>query len=991
MNIVVKILIFLSALYTQIEPPKGLVENAPSVWALQNARIHLSSSNILENGTILIRDGLIENVGARINIPDDATIIDMTGKTIYPGFIESWYEYHSSLKDDNHNSHWNFKVNATKDLSKLYQPIKKDINSLRSLGFTSAHVVPDSGVFQGSTCLIQLNDDVDLINNSIGQKISYEVDGWSSDKYPNSLLGVVALLRQTFIDANWYFNAKKQLKKYPSKNMPLRINDDLNVIGNWMEKNKPFIFDTKHELSILRSIQLGKEFDLNIWIKGSGYEYRRINNIKDSNPYIIVPLDYPLNPDLKDPYQALNYTTAELKHWDLAPDNIIVLSENKIDYSITSYGIDKKDFRKNLKRSIDRGLLEKDALKALTETPANMMGLGNQLGKIEKGYIANLTVVDGNYFDVKSKVISNWISGQEYRVQPKYVVDIEGKWSIDIGAKNYILELSSNNLKFTGKLLKDSTEYTLNKLKVDGRFISWQIQWDDNEIESRFTGHILDNSISGLAHDMNLSWTSTRLDDIDKELNEQKKEMRSNLSVFYPEGAYGQIKSELNIKDVIVKNATIWTSSDQGKLLNSDILFINGKVKKIGRDLKTPKNVIVIDGTDKHITPGLIDCHSHSAAFSINEGTQSITSEVRIQDVINSDDIAIYRELAGGLTIANILHGSANTIGGQNAVIKLRWGSSPDKLLYENAKPGIKFALGENVKQSNWGDDNVTRYPQTRMGVEQILRDAFTSAVEYNNEWIDYKKNKKKWKKKVSPRRNLELDALVEIIDGKRQIHCHSYRQDEILMLTRVAEDFNFTVGTFQHVLEGYKVAERLKEHGANASTFSDWWAFKFEVIDAIPYNGNLMMDVGVNVSYNSDSNELARRMNTEAAKAVKYGKYGSEITEEQALHFVTINPAKQLEIDQWVGSLEEGKDADFVIWSDHPLSTKAVCEQTWIDGKRYFSLEEDLKLRKRDTQIRENLINKILTQKTDDKKKGWKHHEKKSAVHHHCSDEYDH
>ena len=253
------------------------------------------------------------------------------------------------------------------------------------------------------------------------------------------------------------------------------------------------------------------------------------------------------------------------------------------------------------------------------------------------------------------------------------------------------------------------------------------------------------------------------------------------------------------------------------------------------------------------------------------------------------------------------------------------------------------------------------------------------------------KKNKKKWKKKVSPRRNLELDALVEIIDGKRQIHCHSYRQDEILMLTRVAEDFNFTVGTFQHVLEGYKVAERLKEHGANASTFSDWWAFKFEVIDAIPYNGNLMMDVGVNVSYNSDSNELARRMNTEAAKAVKYGKYGSEITEEQALHFVTINPAKQLEIDQWVGSLEEGKDADFVIWSDHPLSTKAVCEQTWIDGKRYFSLEEDLKLRKRDTQIRKDLINKILTQKTDDKKKGWKHHEKKSAIHHHCSDEYDH
>ena len=991
MNIVVKILILFSITYTQIEPSQGLVNNAPSVWALKNAKIYLNSTDILEKGTIIIRDGIIKDVGLKVKIPNDATIIDMSGTTIYPGFIESWYEYDLSENDNTHNKHWNFKVNARRDLSKLYQAEKKQIKSLRELGFTAAHIVPDSGVFQGSTCLIQLNNDADVIKNSIGQKIAYEVDGWGSDQYPNALLGVVALLRQTFIDAVWYLQSKRKIDKYPSYNMPLKINNDLNIIGNWMEKMKPFIFDTKHELSALRSFQLGKEFNLKVWIKGSGYEYRRIKNIKDFNPYIILPLNYPMNPDLKDPYQALSYTTAELKHWDLAPDNIIILSENNIDYSITSFGIDKKDFRKNLKRSIDRGLSEKDAIRALTETPAKRMGLDKQLGKIDKGYIANLTVLDGNYFDIKSKVISNWIGGQEYRVQPKYTVDIEGKWSIEIGKENYILELSNNNQKFSGKLLKDTTEYVLKKLKVDGRFISWQIKWAEDQIESRFTGHILDNSINGIAHDMGLSWTSIRIDDINKEIQEQKKENRSNLSVLYPEGAYGNTVSELNSVDVIVKNVTIWTSSQKGKLLNSDILFIDGKVNKIGKNLKTSKNVLVIDGTGKHLTPGLIDCHSHSAAFSINEGTQSITSEVRIQDVINSDDIAIYRELAGGLTMANILHGSANTIGGQNAVIKLRWGLSPDELLYDNAKQGIKFALGENVKQSNWGDDNVTRYPQTRMGVEQILRDAFTSAVEYKNEWSDYNKNKKKWKKKIPPRQNLELDALVEIIEGKRQIHCHSYRQDEILMLTRVAEDFDFTVGTFQHVLEGYKVAERLEQHGANASTFSDWWAYKYEVIDAIPYNGNLMMDVGVNVSYNSDSNELARRMNTEAAKAVKYGKYGSKITEEQALHFVTINPAKQLEIDEWVGSLEEGKDADFVIWSDHPLSTKAICEQTWIDGIRYFSLEEDQKLRKRDALVRQELVNKILTKKTDDTKKGWKHHEKKSAIHHHCSDEYEH
>jgi len=990
MNIVIRIFLIISFSLAQIKPSEGLVDNRPGVWALKGAKVYLNSTDVLDNGIIIIRDGLIQDVGEKVKIPKDATILDLTGKTIYPGFIESWFQQNLLDNNENHNKHWNFKVNARRDISKLFKPNKKDIQSLRDLGFTAAHIVPDSGVFQGSTALIQLNDKADVINNSVGQKISYEVDGWGSDRYPNALLGVVALLRQTFIDADWYLQSIKKINKYPNHNKHLKINDDLNVIGRWMADKKPFIFNTKHELSALRSFELGKEFNLNIWIKGSGYEYRRIKQIKDYNPYIILPLDYPNNPDLKDPYQALSYTTSELKHWDLAPDNAIILSENNIDYSISSYGIEKKDFRKNIKRSINRGLSESDAIKSLTEIPAKRMGLDHQLGKIDKGFIANLTVVEGNYFDIKSKIISNWIGGKEFPVQPKYIIDISGKWSIEIGKENYILELNKNHLKFSGKIIKDTTEYQLNKLKVDGRFISWQIKWEEGQIESRFTGHILDNSINGLAHDMELSWTAIRSEDIENKEIDKRLEKRSDLSVFYPEGSYGHIENDLKSSDVLIKNATIWTSSDKGRLANHDILFIDGKINKIENKINAPKNALIIDGTGKHITPGLIDCHSHSAAFSINEGTQSITSEVRIQDVINSDDIAIYRELAGGLTMANILHGSANTIGGQNAVIKLRWGLSPNELLYENAKPGIKFALGENVKQANWGDDNVTRYPQTRMGVEQILRDAFTSAVEYKNDWNDYNKNKKKWKKKIPPRRNLELDALVEIIEGERQIHCHSYRQDEILMLTRVAEDFNFTVGTFQHVLEGYKVAERLKEHGANASTFSDWWAYKYEVIDAIPYNGNLMMDVGVNVSYNSDSNELARRMNTEAAKAFKYGKYGSKITEEEALHFVTINPAKQLNIDKWVGSLEEGKDADFVIWSDNPLSTKAVCEQTWIDGIKYFSLEDDKQLRKRDANLREGLINKILTQKNDDKKKDWKHQEKKSAIHHHCSDEYE-
>ena len=641
----------------------------------------------------------------------------------------------------------------------------------------------------------------------------------------------------------------------------------------------------------------------------------------------------------------------------------------------------KKEFRKNLNRSVERSLSESSALKALTTTPAKMMKMENQLGKIEIGYLANLTIVDGNYFMDESKIISTWVGGEEYPVTPKYDVAVEGIWNLTIGEKAYHLELKQEKGHYNGKIIKDTTEFKLAKLKVKGRFISWQVKWDSTSSVSRFTGHILANKLKGNAHDQDLTWSAVRTGALEEKVEKKVKEERSNLSVFYPEGTYGYKDPQQKSQTVLIQNCTIWTCGKLGMLTGVDIIFKDGKVKEIGKGLKKPKGAKKIDGTGKHITPGLIDCHSHSAAFSINEGTQSITSEVRIQDVLNSDDITIYRELAGGLTMANILHGSANTIGGQNAVIKLRWGNTSDNLLYENAMKGIKFALGENVKQSNWGDDYTSRYPQTRMGVEQILRDAFTTASEYAAEWNDYNNNPKQWKKKVPPRTDLELEALVEILTGKRQIHCHSYRQDEILMLTRVAEDFGFTIGTFQHVLEGYKVADRIKEHGAHASTFSDWWAYKYEVIDAIPYNGAIMTDVGVTVSFNSDSRELARRMNTEAAKGVKYGG----LSEVDALKLVTLNPAIQLGIDKWVGSLEVGKDADFVIWNDHPLSTRAICEQTWIDGVQYFSLDEDGKLKIRDEKLRNNLVNKILSKKDGEKKKKWNYHEEKSTDHHHC------
>ncbi len=389
---------------------------------------------------------------------------------------------------------------------------------------------------------------------------------------------------------------------------------------------------------------------------------------------------------------------------------------------------------------------------------------------------------------------------------------------------------------------------------------------------------------------------------------------------------------------VVVRNATVWTQGPQGRLENADLLIREGRVAEVGVDLDAPRGAVEIDGTGKHVTPGLIDPHIHSGVSGVNESGFAIVPEVQMGDVVTHNNIWMYRQVAGGLTTAMIKHGSANPIGGENVIVKMRWGALPEELKLEGAPRTVKFALGENPKRANWSA-GAPRYPRTRMGVEQAIRERFLAALDYMHAQEAYRRSSKG---KLPPRRDLQLEALVEILRGERLVHSHSYRQDEILMLLRVAEDFGFRVGTFQHVLEGYKVADELAAGEAGASTFSDWWAYKFEVYDAIPHNGSIMWERDVVVSFNSDSSELARRMNLEAAKAVRYG----QTPESEALKFVTLNPAKQLGIDSRVGSLEVGKDADFVVWSGDPLSTYTICEQTWIEGQRYFDRTRDLAAR---------------------------------------------
>ena len=433
--------------------------------------------------------------------------------------------------------------------------------------------------------------------------------------------------------------------------------------------------------------------------------------------------------------------------------------------------------------------------------------------------------------------------------------------------------------------------------------------------------------------------------------------------VIYPDGAFGREQLPGMATAMVVRNAVIWTCGPEGTF-TGDMLVKNGRIVEVGKSLNVSGDVLVIDAAGKHVTPGLIDAHSHLAIRGgINEYTLSNTAETRIADVIDPDDINIYRQLAGGLTTACIIHGSANVIGGQNTVIKLRWGAMTDSMLVRDARPGIKFALGENVRQL-WRTDPEPRYPSSRMGVDQFIRDAFAAAKDYRRAWREYEESGGTKSGKISPRRDLRMEPLVEVLEGKRQIQCHSYRQDEILALIRAAEDIGFKVEFFIHVLEGYKVAEELRRHGAMPSTFSDWWAYKFEVYDAIPYNGAIMHDQGLLVSFNSDNVDLARRMNLEAAKAVKYGG----VSEQDALKFVTLNPAKQLGIDDHTGSIEPGKDADFVIWSGHPFDTRTICEQTWIDGRRFFDIDEDSRVRRDVVSQRTQLIQKVLTSQTKKK-----------------------
>ena len=939
-------------------------------------------------------------MGERVSVPEDARVWDMSGKTIYPGLIDAYSEVEVNLDEVKDGApYWNEEVRPQLSMAQQYKSDDATAKKLRSQGITARLAVPKGGIFKGTSALITTGeDDNPILASDIAQHVRLTTTrGWGERKYPASPMGAVALARQAMHDARWYTDAWRIYNANQNLPRPDR-NDALAALSDWDAAERLFIFDARNELYFLRADRFAKEFGLNIAIFGSGDEYRRLAAIAATGRTVIVPLNFPKAPNVATAEAAMNVSLERLMDWDLAPENPARLEAAGVSIALTAQGLDDVGkFRSAVRDAIDRGLDEDAALRAVTTTPAKLLSVDDRLGTLEVGRVANLVITDGPLFAKETKLYETWVSGQQFVLKSEPETDIRGEWSITLnkaatGGRAAPPKIEKLSLRITGEAAKPSGLLVAGKkeIKLD------HFNFKQAALTAAFQGKELGtDGVAQLSAVYSLDGESPTLDgaitwpdgsrsplsavqvktgeevaeakaegdeedkgegqsEKDEESAEDKEASNAaSFSVNYPLGAFGVAELPQQ-QSVLLQNATVWTSGEPGIIENCDVLFSDGKITAVGPELAVPKEAIVVDCTGKHITPGIIDCHSHMASDGgINEGTQTITAEVRIGDFVDPDDITIYRQLAGGVTSANILHGSANTIGGQNQVIKLRWGVLDEAMKFTEAPQGIKFALGENVKQSNWGEKYTTRYPQSRMGVEQIVIDAFEAAKAYKQSWDRWNTTRAG----LPPRRDLELDALVEILAGKRWIHCHSYRQDEILALMRTLELYDVQIGSFQHILEGYKVAAEMARHGATGSSFADWWAYKIEVYDAIPYNGAIMHNAGVVVSFNSDDHEMGRHLNHEAAKAVKYGG----VPREEALKFVTLNPAKQLRIDQYVGSIEVGKHADLVIWSGDPLSNFSRCEQTWIDGRKYFDIEDDRQRRQRVRTMRAKLIQKIL------------------------------
>ncbi len=951
--------------------------------AFINATVFVAYDKKITGATLCIEDGKVRSVTVPVTGKEGPSLTgymqhDMTGRYIYPSFIDLFADYgmpevtKPKWNDDPQMESnikgafgWNQAIRTDFHADRNFLVNDKTAEEWRKTGFGTVLTHRKDGIARGTGAVVSLAADKEnyvIMKPDAAACYSFN-KGSSTQDYPSSLMGSIALLRQTYYDALWYKGTEPKAE--------FNIN-----LEEWNKQQTiPQVFDAGGDWKkILRADKVGDEFGVQYIIKAKGDEYQRIDEVKKTNVKLITSLNFPKAYDVEDPYKSNWIALDDMKHWELAPTNCAALAKAGIDFAITPSELEKKeDFLSALRKAVKYGLDSVIALKALTYNPASFINVYDKVGSLETGKAANFFITSKPLFDDKCEINENWIQGKRYEIKAFDAPDIRGTYELVINGK----EVTKATLKVTGDanapkaslLIFDSTKLEV-KLSYRDKdmalsFTTPALRKENRTGKVRLSGTIdytkkMWNGQGQLANGEWITWYANQKAGPEADTTKVKADttdVTKDLGkVVFPFVAYGNEKIPVQ-ENFLLKNGTVWTNEPEGVLTNTDVVIRAGKISSVGKNL-TCTDCNTIDATGKFVTSGIIDEHNHIAiSEGVNEGTESSSAEVRIGDVVNSEDINIYRQLSGGVIGAQLLHGSANAIGGQSALVKFRWGYTPEKMKIEGADGFIKFALGENVKQSNWGDKSTVRYPQTRMGVEQTYYNYFTKAQEYKKQWNEFNAAKAKG---ASPRRDIELDALTEILNSKRFITCHSYVQSEINMLMHVADSFGFKVNTFTHILEGYKVADKMKAHGANASTFADWLAYKYEVLDAIPYNTAILTKMGINTAVNSDDAEMARRLNQEAAKSMKYGG----LSEIEAWKTVTLNPAKMLHIDKQTGSIKAGKDADIVVWSDNPLSIYAKAEKTFVDGILFFDKDKDLLKREEIRKERARLIQKMLNEK---------------------------
>ena len=845
--------------------PRPTRPEAPGLYAITNARVVTVSGATLENGTVVMEDGIITAVGAAVDVPAAARVIDGTGKTVYPGLIDALTTLGHGQEpepgggrggggeDDDRPHAWGpeDRPGTTTWLTAAdgMDPGDERFERWREAGFTSVVSTRHEGLVPGQAAVLNLGSFERprelVVASPVAMRVNLQDRSRTYSGYPGSAMGVFAYLKQLYYDAAHHEDVWAAYEETPRGRPRPEWDGALQPIRRQLREGWPALFPASSRSDVARALATTSEMGVRPVVYGAQEAWAAADLLAADGVPALVSLDWPAPPRDGDPDEVP--TLAELRRYDRAPTSPAALAAAGVRFAFYSGGLDDPaEALPAARRAVLQGLSADEAVRAFTLSAAEIFGVDDRLGSIETGKIANLIVADGALFDQGTTIETVFVDGEMF----------EASGGPDA-----------------------STE----------------------EDEGGREGEGQERTRTGPDSDPAAPPIPTAAD---------RGPYRDDPVTF-------------------ITGATLLTAS-RGTLENGDIVVRDGRIEAVGAGLDPPPGATVVDAAGKFVTPGIIDAHSHVAALSINEGSVNVSSMVTIEDVIRPEDVGMYRALAGGVTTINVLHGSANPIGGGNAVLKLRWGADAGDLLM-GAHPGIKFALGENTTR----DRNPDRYPASRMGVQDVIRQAFIDAGAYLAEWDAYRAGDGR---EPAPRRDLKLERLGEVLRGDRWVHAHSYRADEILQLLRLAEEFGFTVRTLQHVLEGYKVADEIAAHGAGASTFSDWWAYKVEAFDAIPYNAALMTERGVLVSINSDSGEEMRHLNQEAAKTMKWGG----LDEEAALRLVTLNPAIQLGIDDRVGSIDEGKDADLTIWEGHPLSMFGKPVQTYVDGKLYFDIELD-------------------------------------------------